>query len=101
MKSTRIQYFKEKEMTIFDIKTFNLGNGNTLPSLLITWEDGSIKKLLFQDLDALESFIKEMNSNHIRAYGRLLEFSREKIAPKYPYVHRIITEVVSPSKFFV
>ena len=101
MKSTRIQYFKAKGMPIFDIKTFNLGNGNTLPSLLITWEDGSIKKLLFQDLDALESFIKEMNSNHIRAYGRLLEFSREKIAPKYPYVHRIIREILEPTKFVI
>ena len=101
MKSTRIQYFKAKGMPTLTIKTFNLGNGNTLPSLLITWEDGSIKKLLFQDLDALESFLREMSSNHVRAYGKLLEFSLEKIAPNYPYVHRIITEILSPSKFFL
>lgn len=95
-KSTKesMLYFIDKGMPTFTVKTFNLGQGNTQPALIINWEDGSTKKLLLHELDALESFTLAMSSKHIRAYRRLVDFSAEHFSKKFAYVHRIISNTL-------
>lgn len=87
-------YFIDKGMPTFTVKTFNLGQGNTQPALIIKWEDGSTKKLLLHELDALESFTLAMSHKHIRAYRRLVDFSAENLRPRFGYVHRIISNTL-------
>lgn len=79
----------------FSIGKYNFGNGNKKPYLKVQYTDrvtSKLKKraLLFENLDMIEEFSKDLEKNHSQSYVKLLRFSMKHIAPEFAIVHRII-----------
>lgn len=94
MENFFINPIKEKFIPKFDLKNFNLGNGETKTALVINWSQEArkvVKKtLLFENDQLLSEYVEAMLKSNVMAYGKLVEFSNKNIKEKYLTVHNII-----------